>query len=142
MLARDEEAAVPPIETKDELVAYLEAGNKPPADWRIGTEHEKFGFHTADLSPVPYEGPSGISALLQEMCNRFGWEPVHEGDNIIALKDPHCDLGGSISLTSRAGVGTWVEVRLQRAAAASSPGSAVTDLPLGSDPSRGLRRMG
>ncbi len=56
MLARDEEAAVPPIETKDELVAYLEAGNKPPADWRIGTEHEKFGFHTADLSPVPYEG--------------------------------------------------------------------------------------
>ena len=98
MLARDEEAAVPPIETKDELVAYLEAGNKPPADWRIGTEHEKFGFHTADLSPVPYEGPSGISALLQEMCTRFGWEPVHEGENIIALKDPHCDLGGSISL--------------------------------------------
>jgi signal transduction histidine kinase len=51
-------------------------------------------------------------------------------------------LGGSISLTSRAGVGTWVEVRLPRAPAASSPGSTVTNLPLGSDPSRGLRRMG
>ncbi len=98
MLARDEEAAVPPIETKDELVAYLEAGNKPPADWRIGTEHEKFGFHTADLSPVPYDGPSGIGALLGEMAKRFRWEPVYEGANIIALKDPHCDLGGSISL--------------------------------------------
>ena len=46
MLAREEEAAIPRIETKDELVADLEAGNKPPADWRIGTEHEKFGFHT------------------------------------------------------------------------------------------------
>ena len=77
MLARDEEASVPPIDTKDQLVAYLEAGNKPPADWRIGTEHEKFGFHTADLTPVPYEGPSGISALLQEMCTRYRWEPVH-----------------------------------------------------------------
>jgi glutamate--cysteine ligase len=98
MLARDEEAAVPPVETKDALVAYLEAGNKPSADWRIGTEHEKFGFHTADLSPVPYAGPSGISALLLEMCKRFGWEPVYEGDNVIALNDPNCGAGGAISL--------------------------------------------
>ena len=37
-----------PIESKAQLVAYLEAGNKPRADWRIGTEHEKFAFRRAD----------------------------------------------------------------------------------------------
>jgi glutamate--cysteine ligase len=97
MLARDETAPAA-IESKDELVAYLEAGGKQAADWRIGTEHEKFGFHPADLSPVGYEGPSGIAALLSEMSTRFDWEPVYEGQNIIALRDPHCDAGGSISL--------------------------------------------
>ncbi len=98
MLARDDEKAGRPIESLQELVAYLEAGNKPRQDWRIGTEHEKFGFHKADLSPVPYEGPSGIEALLREMSARFGWEPVFEGDNIIALTDPCCEAGGSITL--------------------------------------------
>jgi glutamate--cysteine ligase len=98
MLVRDDEKADRPVESRDELVAYLEAGCKPHEDWRIGTEHEKFGFHTADLSPVAYEGPAGIAALLQEMSSRFNWEPVYEGDNIIALKDPCCEMGGSITL--------------------------------------------
>ncbi len=98
MLARDENKAGRPIESRDELVTYLEAGCKPREDWRIGTEHEKFGFHTVDLSPVGYEGPSGIAALLQEMSARFGWEAVYEGDNIIALKDPSFEAGGSITL--------------------------------------------
>jgi glutamate--cysteine ligase len=98
MLAHENEKAGQPIESRAELVAYLEAGCKPGEDWRIGTEHEKFGFHTADLTPVPYDGPSGIAALLDEMCKRFGWEPIHEGENVIALKDPHCGVGGSITL--------------------------------------------
>jgi glutamate--cysteine ligase len=98
MLARDGKPAEPPVESQQELVAYLEAGGKPKEDWRIGTEHEKFGFHKGDLTPVAYDGPSGIAALLTEMCKRFGWEPVHEGANVIALKDPCCDAGGSITL--------------------------------------------
>lgn len=98
MLARDKAVASSPIESRDELVAYLEAGCKPAGDWRIGTEHEKFGFHTRDLSPVSYEGPDGIAALLTEMAERFGWRPVEEDGKIIALKDPHCDAGGSITL--------------------------------------------
>ena len=98
MLARDEEAARRPIESEKDLVAYLEAGSKPREAWRIGTEHEKFGFHTADLSPVPYDGPSGIAALLAEMSTRFGWEPILEGDNIVALTDPCCEAGGSVTL--------------------------------------------
>lgn len=86
------------IENRAELVAYLEQGCKPRENWRIGTEHEKFCFYTADLSPVPYEGPHGISALLKEMCARFGWQPILEDGNIVALRDPTCDAGGSITL--------------------------------------------
>jgi glutamate--cysteine ligase len=98
MLARDDDAAGRPIESRDELIAHFEAGCKPRQEWRIGTEHEKFGFHTADFSPVPYEGPSGIAALLTEMAARFNWQPVYEGENIIALNHPNTELGGSITL--------------------------------------------
>ena len=98
MLARDDEAAEKPVESRDELVAHFEAGCKPQSEWRIGTEHEKFGFHTAGFTPVSYDGPSGIGALLHEMCARFGWEPIFEGENVVALKDPNCALGGSITL--------------------------------------------
>ena len=97
MLARDENAERP-IESRDELIAHFEAGCKPKSEWRIGTEHEKFGFHTADFSPVLYEGPSGIHALLKEMATRFGWQPVYEGENIIALNHPNVELGGAITL--------------------------------------------
>ena len=73
-----------PIGSRDELVRYLEAGNKPKTDWRIGTEHEKFVYDPKTFKPVLYEGKPGIRALLEGM-QRFGWEPVIEGDNIIGL---------------------------------------------------------
>ena len=87
-----------PIEHFGQLVEYMEAGSKPPSDWRIGTEHEKFGFHTNDLSPLPYEGPAGVRAVLEGMMTRFGWQPVLEGENVIALKPPADVAGGTISL--------------------------------------------
>jgi len=73
-----------PITGRDQLVEYIASGAKPPQDWRIGTEHEKFGFRLDDLRAPTYEGERGIGALLQGMT-RFGWEPVREGDNTIAL---------------------------------------------------------
>jgi glutamate--cysteine ligase len=88
----------PVIESRDELVAYLEAGSKPEAEWAIGTEHEKFGFNLAERTPVPYLGEHGISALLEAHHQRFGWEPIREGDNIIALSCKDCPKGGTISL--------------------------------------------
>jgi len=60
-----------PITDKRQLVEYLDSGSKPPAAWRVGTEHEKFVFRRSDLRRVPYEGPDGIAALLQGMT-RFG----------------------------------------------------------------------
>lgn len=98
MSTREEGPQRPLIESRDQLVAEFARGCKPPQDWRIGTEHEKFGFLTADLTPLPYDGERGINALLKEMANRFGYESVMEGENIIALKQPNCPLGGSITL--------------------------------------------
>jgi glutamate--cysteine ligase len=54
------------------------------AQWRIGTEHEKFGFRLDDLRPPTFEGERGIEALLNGLV-RFGWEPVQENGNTIAL---------------------------------------------------------
>ena len=59
-------------------MAHIEQGEKPKAEWRIGTEHEKFPFYRDGLRPVPYEGPAGISALLQGMAESFGWRPVYD----------------------------------------------------------------
>jgi len=83
-----------PIESKRQLVEYLEIGSKPRERWRIGTEHEKFGFRAADRKPLPYEGECGVRALLEGM-QRFGWKPIFEGENVIALSDA---VGGAISL--------------------------------------------
>jgi glutamate--cysteine ligase len=88
----------PIIESRDDLVAYLEAGSKPPADWRIGTEHEKFAFYRSGHGPVPYDGERGIRALLEGMKRRFCWEAVREQGSIIALRRSGCPKGGIISL--------------------------------------------
>ncbi len=74
-----------PIESVDQLAAWLEAGCKPDADFLIGTEHEKFGFHVNDFSPVSYEGPRSIRSLLEGMEGLLGWERIMDGDAIIGL---------------------------------------------------------
>ncbi|WP_338037857.1 glutamate--cysteine ligase [Noviluteimonas dokdonensis] len=73
-----------PITDRRELVEYLASGNKPPSEWRIGTEHEKFGFRTDDFRPPTFDGDRGIEALLEGLV-RFGWEPVKEHGRTIAL---------------------------------------------------------
>ncbi len=94
-MARDT-ADLTPIESRDQLAAHLESGCKPREKWRIGTEHEKFGFYKDGHTPVPYEGRRGIRALLEGMQSLLGWEPIYDGGNIIGLADPVG--GGAISL--------------------------------------------
>jgi glutamate--cysteine ligase len=98
MSTRQDSSLSPPVGSRDELVAWIAAGSKPPKDWRIGTEHEKFLFHVDTLGPVPYEGPRGVRALMQSLIDRFGWLPIMEGENIIALKRPSGEAGGTVSL--------------------------------------------
>jgi glutamate--cysteine ligase len=93
----------PPITGKDQLVEYLASGCKPRSDWRIGTEHEKFGYRADDLRPLPYEGDAGIRALLEGLSDRFGWQKLFESGNPIALTKNGCSItlepGGQFELS-------------------------------------------
>ena len=83
-----------PIERHEQLAEYLADGCKPKNDWRIGTEHEKFGYCKDTLNPLPYDGPRSIRAVLEGLRDRFGWTGVEEGGKIIGLvKD-----GANVSL--------------------------------------------
>ncbi len=70
-------AADTPVTQRSQLVDYIASGEKPKRDWRIGTEHEKFGFRLDDLRPPAFDGERGIEALLEGLV-RFGWTPVQE----------------------------------------------------------------
>ena len=55
MTTRTDDKYSRPIESRADLLSVFEGGEKPPEDWRIGTEHEKFVFrrsdHGAELGP-------------------------------------------------------------------------------------------
>jgi glutamate--cysteine ligase len=91
-----------PVTSKAQLVDYVASGCKPADQWLIGTEHEKFVFHTDDFSPAAYEGESGIRALLQGLQS-FGWQPVEENGNVIALTQGGANItlepGGQFELS-------------------------------------------
>ena len=94
-MARDQ-VDMTPIETRDELVAWLESGCKPKSEFRVGTEHEKFVFTIEGHRPVPYAGRRSIRSLLEGMQHHLGWEPIFDGENIIGMFD--VTGGGAISL--------------------------------------------
>jgi glutamate--cysteine ligase len=94
-MARDQ-VDMTPIETREGLVAWFDAGSKPSSRFRLGTEHEKFVFTVEGHNPVSYEGRRGIRALLEGMQHLLGWEPIVEAGNIIGLFD--VTGGGAISL--------------------------------------------
>jgi glutamate--cysteine ligase len=86
-------AAETPITDRRQLVEVLESGNKARELWRIGTEHEKFGFRLDDLRPPAFDGEQGIEALLRGLTE-YGWQGVEEHGRTIALyKD-----GASVTL--------------------------------------------
>jgi len=84
------------IESVADLAATLAEGCKPADQFRIGTEHEKFGFNTADYSPIPYDGDKGVRAVLEGMETILGWDRIEDAGNIIGLADP--SGGGAISI--------------------------------------------
>ena len=90
------EADDTPITSVRQLAEYLAAGCKPREAWRIGTEHEKFGFRTRDLSPPAYE-PDGIRAVLCGIADA-GWESIPDGGNPIGLAGKGANKGASVSL--------------------------------------------
>jgi glutamate--cysteine ligase len=92
-----------PIERHEQLAEYLADGCKPKADWRIGTEHEKFGFCRDTQKPIPYDGERSVKAVLEGLRDRFEWAPVMEGGNIIGLEKDGANVslepGGQLELS-------------------------------------------
>jgi len=84
-----------PVEGLGELVGYFRSAEKPRAQWRVGTEHEKVGVYDDTGDRVPYEGPYGIAALFDRLVAEGGWERVDERGRTIALES---NGGGSITL--------------------------------------------
>jgi len=76
--------ADPIIESRDDLLAVFQKGEKPKENWRIGTEHEKFVFWKDTKRAPSYEEPGGIHALMIGLT-KFGWTPIIEGENVIGL---------------------------------------------------------
>jgi glutamate--cysteine ligase len=93
MTQRTDTGKSPLIESRADLLSVFEGGEKPRADWRIGTEHEKFVYRTADHRAPSYDEPGGIRDLLNGLTE-FGWKPVVENGNVIALSG----ADGTISL--------------------------------------------
>jgi glutamate--cysteine ligase len=84
MTTRTDDSASPPIESRDDLLSVFAGGEKPRERWRIGTEHEKFVYRQADHRAPSYDEPGGIRDLLTGLTE-FGWQPVVENGNVIAL---------------------------------------------------------
>ena len=93
MTTRTDESASPLIESRENLLSVFAGGEKPEQDWRIGTEHEKFVYRVADHRAPNYDEPGGIRDLLVGLTE-FGWQPVIENGNVIALSGKD----GTISL--------------------------------------------
>ncbi|MBL4751819.1 MAG: glutamate--cysteine ligase [Amylibacter sp.] len=92
-----------PIENYAQLAEHLAEGCKPKEDWRIGTEHEKFGYNKETLLPLPYDGPCSVKALLEGLRDEFNWSPVLEAGNIIGLEKDGANVslepGGQLELS-------------------------------------------
>jgi glutamate--cysteine ligase len=86
------EADLTPITATRQLAEWFAAGSKAKSAWRIGTEHEKFGFFRDGFGAPAYE-PGGIKAMLEGLQGK-GWEPILDAGNVIGLKRD----GGSVSL--------------------------------------------
>ena len=92
-----------PIERFEQLAEYLADGCKPKEDWRIGTEHEKFGYCRDTLLPLPYDGERSIFAILDGLRSKHGWNPIEEGGKLIGLEKDGANVslepGGQLELS-------------------------------------------
>jgi glutamate--cysteine ligase len=93
MTTRTDDSASALIDSHADLLAVFSGGEKAPEAWRIGTEHEKFVYRMSDHAAPSYAERGGIRDLLTGLTE-FGWKPVIENGNVIALAGPD----GTISL--------------------------------------------
>ena len=61
------DADATPITSVQQLADHIAAGCKPTERFRIGTEHEKFGFRIADLAAPPYQPADGQPGSIRDL---------------------------------------------------------------------------
>ncbi len=74
------------VEGLSQLAGHLASGCKPKSEFRIGTEHEKFGFALNDHTPLPYRADGASVEKMLVGLKRFDWQPIEEGGHVVALK--------------------------------------------------------
>jgi glutamate--cysteine ligase len=94
----------PPVQGRDDLVAWFRTRARPAAEWKVGIEYEAVPQVSGTFDPVPYHGPRGIEAALRAF-SRFGYEPFEENGHAIAAQRGGLTIsiepGGQIELSGR-----------------------------------------
>lgn len=85
-MSRDINENLVPIESREQLVEYFAAGEKPREEWGVGTEHEKFMFRRDNFEMASYDGDGGIGQILARLRDDKGWEPAYDNGDIVALE--------------------------------------------------------
>src|SRR5215471_13590999 len=110
-LDREQPKAHPVLSIED-LIAFFRNAERPSSKHQLGLEHEKFIYPVASAHTVPYEGDSGIGALLARLQS-YGYQPFRESPEqpVIALTreaetislEPggQVELSGTPSVTAR-----------------------------------------
>jgi glutamate--cysteine ligase len=83
------DADATPITSLQQLADHIAAGCKPAEQFRIGTEHEKFGFRYADFATPPYQPADGQPGSIRDLLaglGQFGGTPIVDHGQTIGLK--------------------------------------------------------
>ncbi|MAI28891.1 MAG: glutamate--cysteine ligase [Pelagibacteraceae bacterium TMED124] len=85
---------------KSLLVQIFAEGCKEKVKWKVGTEHEKFGFKKKSLEPINF---LDIQKIFSRLSNKYNWEKIFEDSNLIALKKNNASItlepGGQVELS-------------------------------------------
>ena len=105
------------LRTSEDLLELFAAAEKPAAEFRIGTEAEKFAVDSQSGAPLEYDGARGVTRIFADFVKR-GWKEEREtpdGPVISLHRDQHSitlEPGSQFEL-SGAAVETIHETRIE-----------------------------
>lgn len=84
----------------DSLLSVFYSGCKAKDKWKVGTEHEKFGFNSNNLHPISFED---INEIFDLLSIKYKWEKIFENNLVISLKKNGASItlepGGQLELS-------------------------------------------
>ncbi len=87
---------------REELAQVIAQHEKPPSEFRIGAENEKFGVHEESGAPLSYGGDFSVCRVLTHLEEEHGWQPIRETSDgpVLALRrgDANITLEPSVQL--------------------------------------------